>query len=48
MRNFSWLALSDSFPEALVEECRMEFERRVLARKDYLLDICKTFKDWTL
>ncbi|MBQ7683372.1 MAG: phosphotransferase, partial [Bacteroidaceae bacterium] len=48
VRNFSWLSLSDSFPEALVRECQELFAERVLKRKDYLLDISSTFSDWTL
>ena len=46
IRNFSWLALSDSFPEALVNECRTLFDERVTRHRDYLLDICQTLKDW--
>ena len=48
VRNFSWLALSDSFPEDVVEECKALFATRVAARRDYILEVCKTFKDWTL
>ena len=48
VRNFSWLALSDSFPEEVVNECKALFETRVAARRDYILDVCKTFKEWTL
>ena len=46
VRNFSWLALSDSFPEAVVNECRTLFDERVTRHRDYLLDICQTLKDW--
>ena len=46
IRNFSWLALSDSFPEALVNECKALFEKRVASRRDYILDVCKTFGEW--
>ena len=48
VRNFSWLALSDSFPEEVINECKSLFEVRIGARKDYILEVCKTFKDWTL
>ena len=48
VRNFSWLALSDSFPEDLVNECKNLFDERVGCRKDYILDVCRTFSDWTL
>lgn len=46
VRSFSWLALSDSFPEAVVNECRTLFDERVTRHRDYLLDICQTLKDW--
>lgn len=46
IRKFSWLALSDSFPEALVNECKEIFEKRVASRRDYILDVCKTFGEW--
>lgn len=46
VRSFSWLALSDSFPEAVVNECRTIFDERVTRHRDYLLDICQTLKDW--
>ena len=48
IRNYSWLALSDSFPQQLIDECVALFNQRVAARRDYLLDVCKTIKDWTL
>lgn len=48
VRNFSWLALSDSFPEAVIDQCRKLLDERVGRRKDYLLDVCKTFNEWTL
>ena len=48
VRNFSWLALSDSFPEAVVNECKNLFDERVAQRKDYILDVCNTFSNWTL
>lgn len=46
VRNFSWLALSDSFPEEVVNECKAVFEERVIARLDYIMEVCKTFKEW--
>ncbi len=48
VRNFSWLALSDSFPETVIDQCRKLLDERVGRRKDYLLDVCKTFNEWTL
>jgi len=48
VRNFSWLALSDSFPEAVINECKAIFDERLWKRRDYILDVCKTFKEWTL
>lgn len=48
VRSFSWLALSDSFPEAVINECKAVFDERIALRKDYILDVCKTFGNWTL
>ena len=48
IRNFSWLALSDSFPESVIKQCQELFDQRVTAKRDYILDVCKTLKDWTL
>lgn len=48
VRNFSWLSLSDSFPEAVVNECKALFDERVTKRYDYIMDVCKTFVNWTL
>ena len=48
IRNFSWLALSDSFPESVINECKVLFDQRITAHRDYILDMCKTFKNWTL
>ncbi len=48
IRRFSWLALSDSFPETVVNECKALFEQVLSSRRDYLLDVCRTLKDWTL
>ena len=48
VRNFSWLALSNSFPESVVRECQELFVQNVVNKKEQLLDICKTFNDWTL
>lgn len=46
VRNFSWLALSDSFPETVINECRALFDERVTCHRDYLLQVCQTLKDW--
>ena len=46
VRNFSWLALSDSFPEAVINECKALFDERVTNHRDHLLEVCKTFNDW--
>jgi uncharacterized protein (TIGR02172 family) len=48
VRGFSWLSLSDSFPESLIRECQEVFETRVTRRKDHLLRVCDTFSDWAL
>jgi hypothetical protein len=48
IRNFSWLSLSDSFPESVIWECQQAFGERVTKRKDLLLKICSTFSDWKI
>jgi len=48
IRNFSWLSLSDSFPDDIVQECKAAFDERVAKRFDYIMDVCKTFEHWTL
>ena len=48
VRNFSWLSLSDSFPEEVVNECKALFDERVTKRYDYIMEVCKTFENWTL
>ena len=46
VRNFSWLALSDSFPEAVINECKALFDERVTNHRDHLLEVCKTLNNW--
>lgn len=46
VRNFSWLALSDSFPETVINECRTLFDERVTCHREQLLQVCQTLKDW--
>lgn len=46
IRNFSWLALSDSFPETVINECRTLFDERVTRHREQLLQVCQTLKDW--
>ena len=48
VRNFSWLSLSDSFPESVIEECKAVFDERVAKRYDHIMEVCKTFSNWTL
>lgn len=48
IRNFSWLSLSDSFPESVIWECQQAFAERVTKRKDYLLRVCSSFGDWKI
>ena len=48
VRNFSWLSLSDTFPDEVIRECQQLFTERVANRKDYLLSVCETFGDWSL
>lgn len=47
VRNFTWLSLSDSFPESVINECKAVFDERVAKRYDYIMDVCKTFSNWT-
>ena len=48
VRNFSWLALSDSFPEAVVRECQALFDERIAKRFDYIMEVCRTMHNWAL
>ena len=48
LRNFTWLSLSNSFPDEVIRHCQEIFAERVTKRKDYILSVCDTFKDWTL
>ena len=48
IRNFSWLSLSDSFPEPVIQECKSLFDERIARRFDHIMDVCKTFNHWTL
>lgn len=48
VRNFSWLSLSDTFPEQVIQECKALFDERIAKRYDYIMDVCKTFDNWTL
>lgn len=46
IRNFSWLALSDSFPESVINECKVQFDQRVTSHREHILEVCRTLKDW--
>lgn len=46
VRNFSWLSLSDSFPEAVIRECQGLFVERVVKDKDRILSVCATLNDY--
>lgn len=48
VRNFSWLSLSDSFPEEVVNACKALFDERISKRYDYIMDVCKTLNNWKL
>ena len=48
LRNFTWLSLSNSFPDEVIRHCQEIFAERLTKRKDYILSVCDTFKDWTL
>ena len=46
IRNYSWLALSDSFPEAVIQQCQLAFNERVIPHRDHILNAVSTLKDW--
>ncbi|SHL65272.1 TIGR02172 family protein [Xylanibacter ruminicola] len=46
VRNYSWLALSDSFPEAVIQQCQQLFNERVIPHRDHILNVISTLKDW--
>ena len=46
VRNFSWLSLSDSFPEDVVRECQSLFNERVANRFNYIMEVCSQFRNW--
>lgn len=48
VRNFSWLSLSDSFPDEVVRQCQEVFHERVTKRKDYIKAVCATMSDWVI
>ena len=48
IRNFSWLSLSNSFPDPVIQECKSLFDERIARRFDHIMDVCKTFNHWTL
>lgn len=48
IRSYSWLALSDTFPEEVIRQCQNRFEACVSARREHLLNVCSTLKDWTI
>ena len=48
IRNFSWLSLSDSFPEEVINACKATFEERVTGQWDEIVEISSTFSDWAL
>ena len=45
VRNFTWLSLSDSFPESVIQECKDLFNERVAKRYDYIMEVCKTIEN---
>lgn len=46
IRNYSWLALSDSFPEAVIQQCQQLFNERVIPHRDHILNVISTLKGW--
>ncbi len=48
VRNFSWLALSDTFPADVIGQCQEAFDERVVKHREHILEVCRTFDDYTL
>lgn len=46
VRNYSWLALSDSFPETVIQQCQQLFNERVIPHRDHILNVISTLKEW--
>ena len=46
VRNYSWLALSASFPEAVIQQCQQLFNERVIPHRDHILNVISTLKEW--
>jgi len=46
VRKFSWLSLSDSFPDEVIRQCQQIFEEQVTRQKEHLLEVCGTLNDW--
>lgn len=48
LRGVTWLALSDSFPQEIIQMCKQNFKQRVTNQRDYIYKICDTLNDWKL
>lgn len=46
VRNFTWLSLSDSFPEAIIDTCRQVMKERVLSHVEDIDKVLATFDEW--
>ena len=45
MRNLTWLALSDSFPEEVINSCRKVYKERIADNIDYVNEVCEKIKN---
>lgn len=48
VRNLSWMALTESIPEEVLNECKAIFQERIANRFDYIQEVCKTLSNWAL
>lgn len=46
LRSVSWLALSDSFPEELINRCRLHLQKNICANMPYIREVLKQLKEW--
>lgn len=46
IRNISWLSLSDSFPQELIDACKRLFEERIASQMEHIRTILPQFSEW--
>jgi hypothetical protein len=45
MRNLTWLSLSDSFPDEVVDACRKVYKERIADNINYVREVCDRISD---